>query len=89
MHRGIRTASDIADIEREGLSAFLPHTSPYDIITASAARYPDRPAIRYLTQVGASETDVTLSYREFAGRIRQAANLFRRLGVGPGMAWPC
>lgn len=77
----IRTESDIVAIEREGFSAFLPHASPFEVIQATAARYPDRLAIRYLTRVGAPETDVTLSYKDFAGRIRQAANLFRRLGV--------
>jgi fatty-acyl-CoA synthase len=81
MKRIVRTDSDIAEIEREGFSAFLPHASPFDVIQATAARYPDKPAIRYITQVGAPETDVTLNYRDFAGRIRQAANLFRRLGV--------
>jgi fatty-acyl-CoA synthase len=81
MNRVVRTDADIAAIEREGLAAFLPHASPFEIIAASAARYPDRPALRYITQVGAPEADATLTYREFAGRIRQAANLFRRLGV--------
>ncbi len=81
MKRIVRTDSDIAEIERDGFSAFLPHASPFDIIQASAVRYPDRAAIRYIIQVGAPETDVTLNYRDFAGRIRQAANLFRRLGV--------
>lgn len=78
----IREASDIAAIEREGLAAFLPHASPFAIIEATAARYPDRIAIRHLTRVGAPETDVTLNYRDFASRIRQAANLFHKLGVG-------
>ncbi|MGA7803696.1 AMP-binding protein [Bradyrhizobium sp.] len=77
----VRSAADIAAIEREGWAAFLPHPSPFEIIEATAARYPDRPAIRYLRKMGAAETDLALSYREFAGRIRQAANLFRRLGV--------
>jgi fatty-acyl-CoA synthase len=77
----IRTKADIAEIEREGLAAFLPHASPFALIEASAAQYPDKPAIRYVTHVGAPESDVTLSYRDFAGRIRQAANLFRRIGV--------
>ena len=81
VHRVVRTESDIAAIEREGFSAFLPHASPFQLIEATAARYPDRPAIRYLTRVGVPETDVTLNYEDFAGRIRQAANLFRRLGV--------
>jgi len=77
----IRTESDIVAIEREGFSAFLSHASPFELIEATAAQHPDRPAIRYLTRVGAPETDVTPSYRDFAGRIRQAANLFRRLGL--------
>jgi fatty-acyl-CoA synthase len=81
MNRVVRTDADIAAIEHEGFAAFLPHASPFEIIQASAARYPDRPAIRYLTRAGAPETDVTLSYKDFAGHIRQAANLFRRLGV--------
>lgn len=77
----IRTESDIAAIERDSLAAFLPHASPFALIEASAARYPDKPAIRYIARVGAPETDAVLSYHDFAGRIRQAANLFRRLGV--------
>jgi fatty-acyl-CoA synthase len=77
----IRTESDIAMIERDGLAAFLPHASPFALIEASAARYPDKPAIRYIARVGAPETDAVLNYHDFAGRIRQAANLFRRLGV--------
>lgn len=78
----ISTAADILAIERDGLSAFLPEASPFDIIAAGAKRWPDRPAIRYVTKVGAPDTDRVLTYQQFAGRIRQAANLFRRLGVG-------
>jgi fatty-acyl-CoA synthase len=77
----MRTEADLAEIEREGVAAFLPYASPFELIAASAAQYPNRPAIRYATRAGVPETDVTLNYREFAGRIRQAANLFRRLGV--------
>src|SRR5262245_26695046 len=78
----VRTEADIEAIERDGLGAFLPHASPSAIIEAGARLWPRRTAIRYLTAVGAPETDIVLSYRDFAGRIRQAANLFRRLGVG-------
>lgn len=35
-----------------------------------------------MVKPGAPGTDRVLSYKEFAGRIRQAANLLRRLGVG-------
>lgn len=82
MGHTISTAADILAIERDGLSAFLPEASPFNIIAASAERWPDRPAIRYVTKVGAPDTDQVLTYHQFAGRIRQAANLFRKLGVG-------
>jgi fatty-acyl-CoA synthase len=81
MNGVMRTEADLAEIEGKGLAAFLPYASPFELIAASAAQYPNRPAIRYVTRAGAPETDFTLNYREFAGRIRQAANLFRRLGV--------
>ena len=80
--RKIRDEADIAAIEREGLAAFLPHASPFALIEAAAQQFPSRPAIRYVVKPGAPDTDRLLSYSEFAGRIRQAANLFRRLGVG-------
>jgi fatty-acyl-CoA synthase len=84
--RKIRDESDTVAIERDGLVAFLPHPSPFALIEASARQYPDRPAIRYVVKPGASETDRVLKYSEFAGRIRQAANLFHRLGVTSGDA---
>ena len=77
--RKVRNESDIAEIEREGFAAFLPQTSPFEIIAATAAKYPDKPAIRYLTKVGAAEADLVLSYRDFTSQIRQAANLFHKL----------
>ena len=80
--RKICDEADIAAIEREGLAAFLPHASPFALIEAAAQQFPSRPAIRYVVKPGAPDTDRLLSYSEFAGRIRQAANLFRRLGVG-------
>jgi len=82
VHRIVRTESDIAAIRTRGFFRRSCRTlPPFQLIEATAARYPDRQAIRYLTRVGVPETDVTLNYEDFAGRIRQAANLFRRLGV--------
>jgi hypothetical protein len=46
VQKTVRTESDIAAIERQGFSAFLPHASPFEVIQATAAQYPDRPAIR-------------------------------------------
>jgi fatty-acyl-CoA synthase len=82
----VRNQSDIAGIEREGLAAFLPQASPFELIEATAQKYPDKPAIRYLTKVDAPAQDVTLSYADFVSKIRQAANLFHKLGVGPNDA---
>jgi hypothetical protein len=42
--------SPILPRSRDGFSAFLPHASPFELIQATAARYPDRPAIRYLAR---------------------------------------
>ncbi|CCE02133.1 AMP-binding protein [Bradyrhizobium sp. STM 3809] len=80
--RIIRNEADLAAIERDGLDAFLPHASPFALIEASARQWPERTAIRYLTEVDEHGTDVVVSYAELVRRIRQAANLFRRLGVG-------
>ena len=82
----IRTIDDILTIERRGLDAFLPYASPFQIIEAGARLRPQAIAIRYLTAVDAPDQDVVSTYHDFAGRIRQAANLFRRLGVGPADA---
>jgi fatty-acyl-CoA synthase len=79
--RTVATIEDIRAVEEAGLSDFLPQSSPFEILEASARRYPDRPAIRYLRRVGAANDDVVLTYAQFLGRVRQAANLFRRLGV--------
>ncbi|MDI3469427.1 MAG: Long-chain-fatty-acid--CoA ligase [Pseudolabrys sp.] len=78
----IRTAADLAAIEARGLDAFLPHPTPYGIIAASAAAWPERTAIRYLRKIGDQAADVVISYAALAARVRQAANAFRALGIG-------
>lgn len=79
--REIRDASDVAEIESCGFDQYLPQKTPFALIEASASKGPDRPAVRYLRQVGTPQTDLVLTYGQFVRRIRQAANLFRRLGV--------
>lgn len=78
----IRNEADIVAVESLGFDEYLPHRTPFSLIEASAASRPDRLAIRYIRKVGAPELDETLTYSEFLGRVRQAANLFRRLGCG-------
>ncbi len=78
----IRNIADIRTIERAGFEALVPETSPFEIIEATASASPSATAIRFLRRVDSPETDLVVTYAEFASRIRQSANLFRRLGVG-------
>lgn len=78
----IRNIADIRTIERAGFEALVPETSPFEIIEATASASPSATAIHFLRRVDSPETDLVVTYAEFASRIRQSANLFRRLGVG-------
>ena len=80
----IRNPADIDAIERGGLAAFLPRATPLGLIEASARTSPDHCALHYLADAGDPGRDVRISYATLAGKIRQAANLFRRLGVTSG-----
>jgi fatty-acyl-CoA synthase len=78
----IHTAADLDAIERLGFEAYLPSPTPFGLIEDAARARPDHCALHYLTNIGDPGRDIRISYAEFAGKIRQAANLFRRLGVG-------
>ena len=77
----VRNSADIDAIEKAGLAAFLPLATPLGLIEDTARKRPDHYALHYLAEIGAPGRDVRISYARFAGKIRQAANLFRRLGV--------
>jgi fatty-acyl-CoA synthase len=78
----IRTSADIAAIENDGLEAFLPSPTPFGLIENAAREQPDRCALHYLADADDPSRNVRISYGTLVQRIRQAANLFRRLGVG-------
>ncbi|MCV6576797.1 MAG: acyl-CoA synthetase [Cohaesibacter sp.] len=59
----------------------VPHTM-YDFISRTAQKHGDRPAFSYQLFSGASDPAQTLSWSQFHGKVTQAANLFRSLGVG-------
>lgn len=82
MSRVIRTEGDIERIERDGIDAFFQHRTPYAIIRASAKAAPNRIALRYVRDADDPSKDEVISYAELLKRVRQAANLFRRLGIG-------
>ena len=78
----IRSEADIEAIEADGLAAFLPAQSPYDILEQSATQWPDAIALHYLKTVGEPKADVPITYAGLLQRVRQGANLFHRLGLG-------
>ena len=78
----IRHSADLDAIESRGLQAFLPSATPFGLIEDTARRRPDHCALHYLADIGDPGRNVRITYAAFARKIRQAANLFRRLGVG-------
>ena len=76
--------ADIVEIEQaEPWPEVAPSSTVYQLLSQTAARHPDRPAISFQLFSGASDPSVTLGWCEFRERVTQAANLFRSLGVGP------
>ena len=54
----------------------------YDMMSRTAERFPDRPAISYQIFSGPTDKAETLTWRQFHAQVTQAANLFRKLGIG-------
>jgi fatty-acyl-CoA synthase len=63
--------------------------SLYEQLAATAARFPDRPAITFQLRSGPADKAVTLTWREYLAEVTRAANLFRRLGIGPADTVAC
>ncbi len=77
----IKTLADVEALEAEPWQNRLAHETVFHAIEAQAAQEPRRMAIQFLA-TGRLDDDVqSLTYAEFAARIRRAANLFRSLGV--------
>ncbi len=82
----IRTIADIEALERVPLAERVQSWDVYELIRRGAARNPDKVALIYLEDAELDRPPVKLTFRALMGRINQAANLFHRLGVGPGDA---
>ena len=80
-HSPIRSSADIAALESAPLEQRL---GPGDVaawLEAGHARDPQRVAISYLSDANPETTPQTLSHGALRSRARQAARLFRELGV--------
>ena len=80
-----RTTADVRAIEAEMPfgQRDLPATM-HAFLAATAARFPDRPALSFQMFSGPKDPAVTWTWAEFLAQATRAANLFRKLGVGPG-----
>jgi fatty-acyl-CoA synthase len=73
---------DVRAFETIPYSERIAAQSTYDAIRLGAAQNPDAPAIQFLPNADPADTPVLISYRDFIGRVTQAANMFHALGVG-------
>ncbi len=80
----ISTLADVEAYEKTPLKERLGGVENiYDMLSAVARRYPDKPAIHHIATGTADDPVTTYTYKQFIRRITQSANLFRSLGAGP------
>jgi hypothetical protein len=78
----IASLADILSIERAPLSERLVPPTTYEMLKTGSHVAPDVPALTFFAQTKRFKKATVWSHRELIRRITQAANLFRRLGVG-------
>ncbi len=81
----IATQADKRAVEAEmPLEARWSARSLYAQLEQTAARFPGRPALTFQLFAGPKARAVSLSWADLRVEVTRAANLLRRLGVGPG-----
>ena len=83
VRRQIVSRSDIREIERAPYEQSVPLRHTYDIFVNGARLYAQRPALIQLSSGEVEAPARVVSYAALLKAVRQAANLFRSLGVGP------
>jgi acyl-CoA synthetase (AMP-forming)/AMP-acid ligase II len=80
----IATLADKAAVEAEGpLESRWTARSLYAQLRETADRFPDRRAVTFQLRSGPKDKVMSLTWAELLATATRAANLFRRLGVGP------
>ncbi len=79
----IENLADIEALEKVPLEERIREKNTYDLLEKGAYINPNAMALTFLKSGEAWETPVRFTYRDFMGKIRQTANLFHDLGVGP------
>ena len=75
--------ADIEALERVPCTEAIPERTTYGLIRRAAERFGERTAFTWLADGELSTPAQRISYRELLANVHRAANLFRRLGVGP------
>ncbi len=83
-HGLVASRADIERIESTPFRERCAFSSTYDMLRDAAERHPERDALIFLPRGSADEKAWTCSQAELFRRVTQAANLFHRLGIGPG-----
>lgn len=78
----IRGPADIRLLEEAGFEQLVRARTPYGLLQRSAELWPDRVALRFLRRINDPALDQVLTYAQLIEQVRQAANVFHRLGVG-------
>jgi fatty-acyl-CoA synthase len=79
----IRNVADIGAIEKVPLSKRVKGSSTYELIEQGASIDPNAKAISFMLTGDTYEQPQEITYLQLLGRIRQTANMFSDLGVGP------
>ena len=72
-------------IEREGLGRLMPAWSIRGALASAASIEPEKAAITFVRDAGASDQVETITYRALIGRVETAASLFRTVSNGPSV----
>jgi fatty-acyl-CoA synthase len=73
----------VAELERVPYDERIAVESTYEALRIGASLDPDQPAIHFLLRGEPDEEPLTLTYRQYMGRVTQTANLLHDMGVGP------
>ncbi len=82
--KSMGTLADKRAIEAAPLSERWSARNTYELLCQTAARHGNRPALSFQIESGPKDSAETLTWFEVLSHVNQAANLFRRLGVGEG-----
>lgn len=74
---------DVEEIEKIPYTQRAKENSTTELLEKGASIDPDAPAISFLLSGEAYDQPMVISYGQFIGKIRQSANMFHDLGIGP------